>query len=299
MTSNPVTKINVDSGDDWVVRGNFIHDSQKGLSDFVSYGAFLKCGGQRGVLERNLVLCARDTSGGTRIGLSLGGGGCANQFCQPSFSSSVTCVEHTGGIVRNNIVANCSDVGVYVKNARESHVVYNTLIATSGIDFHEALASGEARGNVLGGVIRNRNGATGTFANNVDNVTAAQFADWYVDPLRGDLRQKGNLAALLGAGIAVPQVLDDYCGRTRTMPFDVGALQHSLGDCATSSSPDGGASVDDLGSVPGGGDGDGGSMAPTTPQGGCACTVGGSEAGAPFAIVALLFAAVALRRRRQ
>ncbi|HEY5925805.1 MAG TPA: chondroitinase-B domain-containing protein, partial [Kofleriaceae bacterium] len=82
-TSNPVTKLNIDTGDDWVVRGNYLHDAQKIMGDGVSYAAFLKSGGKRGLFERNLVICSRDTTGGTRIGLSFGGGGTAPQFCAP------------------------------------------------------------------------------------------------------------------------------------------------------------------------------------------------------------------------
>ena len=36
-TGNPTTKLNIDTGDDWVIRGNFIHDFHKGLPDNVSY----------------------------------------------------------------------------------------------------------------------------------------------------------------------------------------------------------------------------------------------------------------------
>ncbi len=80
-TGNPTTKLNIDTGDDWIVRANVIHDFQKGGGDGVSYAAFMKSGGKRGLFERNLVMCARDYSGGTRLGLSFGGGGTAPQFC--------------------------------------------------------------------------------------------------------------------------------------------------------------------------------------------------------------------------
>lgn len=103
-TSNPVTKLNIDTGDDFVVRDNLIRDFSKNGGNFVSYGSFMKSGGKRGLYERNLVLCA---SGGaamtdTRIGLSFGGGGTAPQFCYPGFSASIPCsVEHEDGVMRN------------------------------------------------------------------------------------------------------------------------------------------------------------------------------------------------------
>ena len=300
-TANPTTKLNVDSGDDWVLRGNVIHDFQKGGGDNVSYGAFLKCGGQRGVMERNLVLCARDFTGGTRIGLSLGGGGCAPQFCEPAFNANVPCVEHTDGIVRNNIIAGCSDVGVYVNQGKNSRVDYNTLIATSGIDFRFAMTTGEARGNVLAGAIRNRDGATGAFANNLENVAQATFDGLYVAPLAGDLRKKGDLSTLIGKGMSVPVVTDDYCARARAAPFDLGALQHSLGDCVTTQpdagAGDGGSSGDAAGGSDASGAGDGGGGGGGG-AGGCSCDTSGDDAGWSLAGLASVLAVLALRRGR-
>lgn len=236
-TSNPVTKLNIDSGDDWVVRGNFIHDFEKGGGDNVSYGTFLKCGGQRGVIEKNLVVCAADFSGGARIGLSLGGGGCAPQFCEPSFDPGTPCVEHHDGIVRNNIVANCSDVGVYVNASANSRVLYNTLVATSGVDFRFPATTGAAIGNVLAGKVRNRDGSAGVFSENVENVTQAEFDGWYMAPLVGDLRLSASSPPFVGMGTAQADVVDDYCSRARSTPNDFGALESSLGDCDTTTPP--------------------------------------------------------------
>lgn len=298
-TSNPTTKLNIDSGDDWVLRGNTIHDFQKGGGDNVSYGAFLKCGGKRGTMERNLVLCARDFAGGTRIGLSLGGGGCAPQFCEPAFDASTPCLEHEDGTIRNNVIVGCSDVGVYVNQAKNSKIDYNTLIATAGIDFRFAMATGEARGNVLAGVVRNRDGASGTFANNLESATANDFAAWYVDPLNADLRKKGDLSQLLGKGAALPNVTDDYCARARAAPYDLGALQHSLGDCDTATPPaDGGAGDGD-----GGDAGDAGELRDVGISPGCKCDVVGrarpadGRTGTPWLLLAVLGGVRRLRRR--
>jgi parallel beta-helix repeat protein len=295
-TANPTTKLDIDSGDDWIVRGNVIHDFEKGQGDNVSYAAFLKCGGLRGIMERNLVLCSRDFTGGTRIGLSLGGGGCAPQFCEPSFDANIPCLEHTDGIVRNNIVVNCSDVGVYVNQSKNSRIDYNTLIATSGIDFRFAMTSGEARGNVLAGAIRNRDGATGMFGNNIENVMQPTFDAMYLAPMMGDLRKKGDLSMLLGKGMIVPVVTDDYCARTRTDPFDLGALQASLGDCGTTMpNPDGGSgNGDGGGSSDSGGGGDGGANGGGS-SGGCGCHTSG---GADGTVLLVLFALLSGRARR-
>src|SRR5262249_50712195 len=127
-TSNPVTKLNIDTGNDWIVRGNYLHDAEKLLDDTTSYVAFMKSGGKRGLYERNLVVCSKLTVGGTRIGLSFGGGGTGAQFCAPAFDPMVPCsVEHDGGTMRNNIIVNCTDVGIYLNRGKDSHILYNTL----------------------------------------------------------------------------------------------------------------------------------------------------------------------------
>lgn len=298
-TSNPTTKLNIDTGDDWIVHANYIHDFQKASGDGVSYGAFMKSGGNRGTFERNLVICSQLHSGGTRIGLSLGGGGTDPRYCAPAFSAGTPCsVEHTGGVLRNNVIINCSDVGIYLNRAANARVLFNTLIATSGVDFRFSTTTGEARGNLLAGVLRLRDGAAGTFMNNLDNVAASTFAGFYQAPLQGDLRKRGDLAMLLGQGMPVAEVSDDYCGRSRSAPFDVGALQHSLGDCDTTRPPlpppSGSATDGGTSSGPDGGE------TPAQAEG-CSCSIGRSRTDRPADLRVLLAPAalglLALRRR--
>ncbi|MCC6217787.1 MAG: PE-PGRS family protein [Polyangiaceae bacterium] len=267
-TANPTTKLNIDTGDDWVVRGNFLHDFHKGGGNQVSYGVFLKSGGARGVVERNLVVCSLDvTSAGATIGLSLGGGGTAPQFCAPAFDAATPCaVEHRDGVLRNNVVANCSDVGIYLNRAANTRVLYNTLIATSGVDFRFDTTTGVAIGNFLGGSLRERDGGTFTGTANLAGVALSTFTALYAAPLVGDLSLVGDPAAVLGAGPAETDVVDDYCGRLRsTTVHDLGALEHGLGDCGTLPLPGSGGT----------GGGSGGS-AGTSGSGGSAGNGGGT-----------------------
>ena len=236
-TGNPVTKFNIDTGDDWIVRANIIRDFWKGSGDNVSYATFMKSGGKNGLYERNLVMCARDTTGGTRIGLSFGGGGTAPQFCYPGFDASKPCsVEHDGGTMRNNIIANCTDVGIYLNRAKNTKLLHNTLIGTNGVDFRFDTTTGEAHGNVLTGKIRVRDGGVFTGSDNLMDVATTTFAAMYLDPLKGDLRKKGDLSNVLDKGTA-SIVTDDYCARARAGSHDWGALEHSLGDCETTTPP--------------------------------------------------------------
>ena len=319
-TSNPVTKLNIDAVDDWVVRANVLYDGHKFGGDGVSYQSFMKGGGKNGVYERNLVMCTKnETSGGTRIGLSFGGGGTGPQYCAPAFNAGTPCdIEQANGTMRNNIIVNCSDVGIYLNKAKDTKLLYNTLIATNGVDFRFSTTSGEADGNVLASVLRIRDGATMTKKTNLESVLDTTFTAMYMAPLVGDLRKKGDLSAILAKATARPDVTDDYCARARSGAYDLGALQASLGDCTTTT-PHSSTVVPDGGAGPGGSDGGaggglghdggfGGDASATTSSGGaatddagdssgCACTTAPEPSGAG-SLAALVALAVAYAARR-
>ncbi|RKG94581.1 chondroitinase-B domain-containing protein [Corallococcus carmarthensis] len=300
-TNTPVTKLNIDTGDDWVVRGNELHDFSK--AGGISYGAFMKSGGKRGLFDKNRVLCVKDQpAGDTRIGLSFGGGGTGNEFCAPAFDPTVPCSpEHTDGIIRNNIVANCSDVAVYLNKAANTRVLFNTFISTTGVDYRYAASTGEATGNVMSGLIRsNRDGATGNASANRMSVTTDDFAAWYVAPLKGDLTLKGDVSVLIGAGTRNALVTEDFCARPRPTATTMGALEHSLGNCPVGTdagtSTDAGTGVDagvadaGTGSNPDAGSGPV-KEAPEEDEGGCSASPGMLPA------LLTLLVPLALRRR--
>jgi MYXO-CTERM domain-containing protein len=318
-TSNPVTPLNIDNASSWTVRANLIYDFTK--AGGVSYGAFSKGGGKNPLFERNLVICSlHDQTAATRIGLSFGGGGQSPDTCAPAYDPNVPCdPEIQGGIMRNNVVVSCSDVGIYLNKAKDTKILHNTLIATTGVDFRYASSTGEAHGNVLTSKIRVRDGGSFTGDDNLMDVAASTFADWYLAPLEGDLRKKGDLSALLDKGTPSALVPDDYCARTRSdgKP-DWGALEHSLGDCETTVPPLSGMSAGsggagggqggvDGGETGSGGAGGAGGQASNggddpSSKGGCACHAGGEQdgtGGVPALAAGALLAFSALRRRKR
>ena len=248
-TANPVTKLNIDTGEDWIVRGNYLHDAYKMQGDGISYAAFMKSGSKRGLFERNLVLCSHVTTGGTRIGLSFGGGGTGAQFCAPAFDPNVPCsVEHDGGTMRNNIIANCSDVGIYLNKAKDSHILFNTLIGTAGVDFRFDTTSGEAVGNLLTGIIRARDNAMLNESSNQMNVAVSQFNAWYEAPIDGVLTTKGDVSQLIGSATARADVKDDYCAHQRPSgALTMGAIEHSVTPTCDTTFPPEGNPVDPTG----------------------------------------------------
>lgn len=240
MTSNPVTPLDVVGGRRWIVRRNFIHDFQKGGGDGVSYGAFLKGNGRDGLFEGNAVACIWNGTGtgGTRVGLSFGGGGSG----PPSICEDSNCdIEHQRGVMRNNIVVNCSDVGIYLNEALDCKVLHNTLYTLDdgfGIDVRFAASQVEVRNNLLNGPIRERDGGTAILGVNVRSVGRAALDSWFADPGSLDLTLVGDGSSFVDQGETGTGVGDDFCGRARDPRPDIGAVEYGPGACETASALD-------------------------------------------------------------
>ena len=227
-TDNPVAPINIDNAIDWIVRANLIHDFQKDGSGEGSYGAFAKGGAQAPIFERNLVYCARDAAAiGHMVGLSFGAHGMDANLCPPYWDGTRMCnPEVSGGIMRNNIVVGCTDDGIYLKRARDSAILFNTLVHTMGIEFRFASSTGAARGNLMMGYIRATQGGQFSDGGNITGVVSPQeLAGWFQSPA-----MTGRRLSLPGPD---PQVENDYCGRSRGRTLDFGAIQESVGTCAS------------------------------------------------------------------
>ncbi len=171
-TDSPVTTVDIVAGNNWIIRGNYIADFAKGLSDKTSYGVFIKGNSMKGLIERNLVICANNTQGSIRVGMSFGGGGTGTAFCENQDCS----IENTGGVMRNNIVLNCSDVGIYLNKARDTVITNNTLLMTTGIDVRFPESNAMIQDNILTGAIRERDGGKADIRKNVSLGTG--FGMW-------------------------------------------------------------------------------------------------------------------------
>ena len=142
----PATAIDVVGGDNTFIRANTIYDFGAGIDGNTSYAIFLKGASSNGRIERNLIGCSVKHSG-NRVGISLGGGGTAAQFC-----SDQRCeFEHRNGLVRNNIIYNCSDAGVHLRRARHSRIIANTLVFSAGIDIDPDSGPAQIHANYIGG----------------------------------------------------------------------------------------------------------------------------------------------------
>ena len=234
-THKPVTPFDLVGASDWTLRGNLITDFIKAGGDRVSYGAFAKGAGARTLFERNVVWCEARLRGqpGQRIGLSLGGGGTDKPYCRDG-----KCInEQQDGVVRDNLIASCSDVGIYLNSASGSRIEHNTLVDTVGIDVRYPASSATLEGNLVDGPIRSRDDGVLRLGDNRSTALGwsylgrhpvrGLFRDWEI----GDLVWKDD-APRTDATIDRP----DLCGRKRALKPAYGAFEDFSACAVTSSS---------------------------------------------------------------
>lgn len=224
-TSNPVNGINLDGGDHWEVRRNFVADLSKNGGNFISYGMFFKADVMDSIMEKNLVVCALNVPNASeaRIGMSFGGGGSGN----PSICTRTTACppETTNGSMHNNIVLNCSDVGIYLNHAANSRISHNTLVNTTGIDVRFSTSTATIGSNLIDGQIRNRDGGSHTA---IANLVSASLESFFIAPLTGNLALSAGVGAIVGQAqnTAQTQISDDFCGFARDSNPDIGAIEY-------------------------------------------------------------------------
>lgn len=150
-TTSPVTPINIDHANNWVVSHNIIRDFIKTGGNRISYGAFMKGGANNGVFENNLVICNSSSkpARGATVGLSVGGGGMKDRRDDVAYQANNT-------RIRNNIIFHCSDVGIYVNGGQNSLINNNTLYNTLGIDVRFPESSAVVVNNLFSGDLRER-----------------------------------------------------------------------------------------------------------------------------------------------
>jgi hypothetical protein len=188
-TGNPVVPIDLVAASGWTIRRNLISDFIKGGGNQVSYGGFAKGAGSANIFEQNIVWCERRLHGaaGQRVGLSLGGGATGAPFCR----DGRCIVEQEGSAIRANLIASCSDDGIYLNSAARSSVVHNSLLDTSGISVRFAGSSADVEGNLVDGAIRSRNDGVLRAHDNRDTPIALLYLGYH--PVR---RLFSNLATL-------------------------------------------------------------------------------------------------------
>ncbi len=226
QTDTPVTPIDLVAASDWTIEANLIADFVKARGDGTSYGGFAKGGGANNRFIRNVVLCEHRLRGvpGRRVGLSLGGGGSAMASCR----DRRCVVEHEGGEIAGNLIASCSDEGIYLNRAARALLLHNTVIDTAGVVVRYPDSSARAYGNLIDGPLRTRDGATLHAPDNRTGVLAFSFIGLHPvlrlfrNPNELDLRWSGAPPRVHNSGeSAAPEL----CGVARPSVPAYGAFE--------------------------------------------------------------------------
>lgn len=224
-TSKPVTFIDVVGAANWIIRGNFIADFSKGEGDTISYAAFVKGNASGTIFENNLVIGEYRHTGGVRVGLSLGGGGTG----KPYFRDGKTDVEHTNGVIRNNVIMYCKDVGIYLNKSADTRVRHNLLYKTMGIDVRFPQSSALIENNILTGRISNRDGGTSSGSHNIILKNrlwgTPDSTRLYANPEMADFSLKTG-KTIIDKGISSIDTFEDICKNPRNDKLDIGPFEY-------------------------------------------------------------------------
>jgi hypothetical protein len=231
-TDAPVTPVDIVAASDWTIEGNLIADFVKAGGDRTSYGAFAKGGGSGNRFVGNVVLCEHRLRGapGRRIGLSFGGGGSDARLCR----DQRCVVEHDDGLMANNLIASCSDEGIYINRAARTRLLHNTVLDTAGVAVRFPESAAHAAGNLIDGALRSRDGGALDVLDNRTQWLAASFVGLhpvrrlFADADELDLRWAGTPPRRAIAAPGAPS--SDLCGAPRPSAAAYGAFE-DLGHC--------------------------------------------------------------------
>ncbi len=126
----------------------------EGRGRHVSYGAFAKGGGSANIFEQNIVWCERACTARRANGWA-----CRWAAAPPVRRIAATAdvsSSRRGAPSAPNLIASCSDDGIYLNSAARSSIVDNTLLDTGGISVRFASSSADVEGNLVDGAIRSR-----------------------------------------------------------------------------------------------------------------------------------------------
>lgn len=223
-TGNPVAPVDLVAASGWRIRHNLIQDFIKGGGNRISHGGFVKGAGSDNHFLQNMVFCEFLLRGhpGQRVGLSLGGGGTDREFCRDRECQ----VEQREGSIRANLIAGCSDVGIYLNRAAASKITQNTLVDTGGIDVRFPESSADVQGNLVDGAIRSRDGGVIDDMDNKKTLLSQLYLGQH--PVRSLFSAPAQLDFSWRSGGLPRKELDleplDLCSEKRAVPAMLGAF---------------------------------------------------------------------------
>jgi len=192
--------IDAHGAQNWIVRGNTFRNiisPNTSVAEFAVH--FWDIPSANNLVEQNTIInCDRG------VGFGLDGRG------------------NTGGIIRNNMIyhdandGQFADSGISLTDSPNSQVYNNTILMLDSfqwaIDYRYTDTTGILiENNATNLPIIARDGAAGTVGHNVANAAAG----WFVAPSSGNLHLASAIPSLVGQGVQIPGLTNDFDGNPR------------------------------------------------------------------------------------
>ena len=195
----------------WVVRNNTFRSIISPNTSVAEFAVHFWDGSANNTVEKNVIVnCDRG------IGFGMDGRG------------------NTGGIIRNNMIYHSAgtgqftDVSISLTESPNSQVYNNTILSENSfpwvIEYRYASTSNVLiANNLTNKPIISRDGGTGTVSKNITNASSS----WFIKPSSGDLHLASAVSSVVGAGLPITGLVDDFDGQPRPTGggIDIGADQ--------------------------------------------------------------------------
>ena len=126
----------------------------------------------------------------------------------------------------DNLIASCSDEGIYINRSPRSRLVHNTLLDTAGVYVRYPESTANVTANVVDGAIRAREEALVDESKNASTGLWALYLglhpvrSLFADPETLDLRFRSPPKRVSG-----PEATRDLCNASRPVDAAVGAFE--------------------------------------------------------------------------
>ena len=205
--------VDVHTGDNWIIRHNLFRNVRAPAGQLAGPAILMWNGSTNTLVDGNtFVECQRE------IALGL---------------IERTPNDHTGGVVRNNVIYRSSpgDSAIYLGDSPGTQVLHNSILISrtyaNPIEFRFPHTTGVViANNLLDGNIAARDGASGSVAGNYTNA----IAGFFTNPATGDLHLTPLATVLLNQVIVVPASAPvDWDGQPRPAgSTDIGADERTI-----------------------------------------------------------------------
>lgn len=242
----PHNPLNIDGGDNHIIRGNIIADFSAGLSTKAASGIYPKSGTRYATVEQNLIICKRYISNTRTVrGIYMGDGTMSSAW--PRARPANIYGESVQNTFRNNITLNCtgdgSSAGIFVGDDSGSKIYHNTSVNSKSMFIGAKMYTTTTNRQILTTLIRRNvlnNGITFwgdastrpiSFSDNLSLNSTAQ-SDIFVGPTTGNLGVR-----YLGTSLSNKVNVDtnaqyDFCGNLRDSTTDLGAIDYDNANAA-------------------------------------------------------------------